>query len=372
MRSTRSFQTLNSLSSTHARSISTLHCVTPIRTVRKSNQNSRPRANQREVYRREDTYTIARPPGKLITFDSRVDISMGLNDSEHIKYRDMDLKFEQNLRDYFEGIGDQLSFKWRPDTNELVYEQSDKPVSKVFANAMGSHYDALVENAELVVPHGGMSTSIYPIKTSDGVRFDIQHQLAHQIQRNGVPTDDEISKYLDAWRASIESSDYCGNKYNRNPTSPFKLVTNTEHEYRLFERSHVLTTDKAILENFSKDLPQLVRNQQPRMSTMAQTLLFGSGWMAIKKMCETITHLLIMYEIKHGKQSIGRSAVARYENVKEIIELAAWGVYIMACFISILVASDTIYTREGRLIAIGVAAAVCGLPWATVFLLAPH
>lgn len=370
MRSIRSLRTLNSLSGTHARSISTIRCVTPIRTVRKANQKGRPRANQREVYRREDTYTIARPPGKLITFDSRVDVSVSLDDSKHITCRDMDLAFERNLRVYFEDINDQISLKWRPSTDELVYDQGDRPVSKVFANAMGNHYDALVDTAELVVPHDGLCTSILPIKTSDSVRFEVQHQLAYQIQRNEEPTDDDISLHLDAWKAELESSEYCDLKHSSDPTSSFKLVANTEHECRLFERSHIITADKTILENYLKDFPQLVHIQQSRMNTMLETLLFGPCWLVIEKMCETITRSLIMSEIKNGEQSIGRSAVARYKKIEESAEIGALIAYIIAGIIGIFIAANIIQTRDDLLIAVGIAAAVCGLPYATAMFIA--
>ena len=337
--------------------------------ARKSNTAQRARP---EIYHHEDQHTVTLSTGQSIYIDSRIDFSAKTNAIDALKNESISHRLQQGFDSYFSTINaDQFALTCKSGTDELMYNHNGQSVRSEIISALRSSIDAKVDDIELIVPHDGLCTSTHPIKTTDGVCFELSHQLAYQLRGNARVTDETISSYLSAWKTKIETNDYSTLEWRCRLASPFKLVTDAKQFALLFERSHILTADKTIMENYLNDFPQLVHRNHSRVDIMKNVLFVGMGWWILHKFCKSITLSRVMSEIKKGEQSIGRSARYRYNNVlgstKVGTLIVCAGVAITG-LISLVTVDDIIQTREDMLIATGMAAAICGLPYGFLML----
>ena len=334
--------------------------------ARKSNTSQRACP---EIYHHEDQHTVTLSTGQSIYIDSRIDFSAKTNAIDTLKNESISHKLQQGFDSYFSTINaDQFAITRKSGTDELMYNHNGQSVRSEIISALRSSIDAKVDDIELIVPHDGLCTSTHPIKTADGVCFELSHQLAYQLRGNAGVTDETISSYLSAWKTEIESLDYCALKWSSKLESPFKLVTDAKQFALLFECSHVLTADNTILENYLKDFPQLVHISESKVDTMVGVLIMGLCWQPLAKFCQSFALSQVMSEIKEGKQSIGRSAQARYKDALHSIGTGTIMVYVSVGLVGLLAAANIIRTRADMLIVTGIVSAICGLPYGLVML----
>lgn len=365
MRSTRSIRAINSRSA---------HTISSLRTHKVNKAGPQRVFNHHtpiETFRLASQYPLtlkSEQPKTPIYFESCIDFSGSLTDINALKAArsQVEVQIQSKLSSYFNDMNtDQFGLRWKPDTDELVCDQSTMPDQSVFL--IDKNRDVKVDRVKLIVPHDGACASTAEFKTDDGVAFTATQEIVYQLNNgNKKVIDKAVDAQLDALGTLIASVSYSSIQASYDPESPFKLALAAHQTAVMFKRWHITSTPSEISELFIKALPALAHAEIPSLSLIHERLVLGLCAPALDNICNKYALSQVASLINEHECSIGRPAINHFKKELDTVGAVVLGAYIIFGILGLFLAGNTIQTQGGMMVATCLAAAACGLPYGCV------